>query len=314
MSSIKDEILLKEDLMSLPDGSSIVGYAYITNYVPQPTKNGGTFLGGSMCCVGTVPFKVWSGPLYDSMTENPVAGMICRINGKVNEFNSQKSIIFDTCVPYYGDELEVDDFLEHKYNADEMFSKMRKILANNCTAEGVEIFDTIIAPIKDRFCKEYAAVSHHDACAGGLLAHTFKTVRLVQIIKFYEAISNAIDKDLLFVAAALHDIGKIREYNTGAITPIGMQMSHLTLGVEMIAPFEQYIVKMKGQDFYNGLISVIQQHHGEYGERPRTLVAYMIHLIDGLEAQFTDINDIIESASTNQVKIAEYKLSFIKEM
>ena len=310
MSSIKDEILLKEGLLSLPDGSSIVGYAYITNYVPQPTKNGGMFLGGSMNCVGTVPFKVWSGPLYDTMAETSVAGKICRINGKVNEFNSQKSIIFDTCVPYEGDELEVDDFLEHKYNAEEMFAKMHKILVNNCTAEGVEIFDTIINPIKDRFCKEYAAVSHHDACANGLLAHTFKTVRLVQILKFYDALDGAIDKDLLFVSAALHDIGKIREYNTGAITEIGMQMSHLTLGVEMIAPFEQYIVRVKGQNFYNGLISVIQQHHGEYGERPRTLVAYMIHIIDGLEAQLTDINDIVDSAISNQVKIDDYKLSF----
>ena len=128
-------------------------------------------------------------------------------------------------------------------------------------------------------------------------------------MKFYEAIDKTIDKDILFVSAALHDIGKVLEYNTGAITPIGMRMSHLTLGVGLVSKFEKEIINIKGADFYDSLISVIQQHHGEFGERPRTLVAYIINIIDGLEAQLTDINDMVSSATTSQVKLGEYKLS-----
>lgn len=310
MQSIKDEILLKEDLMALPDGQPIVGYVHIGAYNVQPTKNGGTFISGTLNCVGTVSFKVWNGPLYDTMVTDSMIGKICRINGKVNEYNGMKSVIVDSCVPYEGDEeLNVDDFLEHKYDAEQLFSKMYSILENNCTSEGMQVFNMLMDPIKDRFCKEYAAVQHHDACAGGLMAHTYKTVRLTQIIKFYDSIFGAIDKDLLFISAALHDIGKTREYDNGALSSVGMQMSHLTLGVEMIVPFEQAIVRLKGQEFYSGLISVIQQHHAEYGERPRTLVAYIIHLIDKLEAQFTDINDIVNTATSSQVKIDDYKLS-----
>lgn len=306
----KDEMLVKEQVLGLPHDSSIVGYAYINSYTVQPTKNGGTFLAGSMCCNGNVSFKVWGGPTYDSMMENSVAGKICRVNGKVNDFNGIKSVIIDTCTIYEGNELEVDNFLEHKYDAVELFSRLHKVLETNCTPEGVQIFDMVIEPIKDRFCKEFAASNHHDACANGLLAHTFKTVKLMQILKFYDTLDKAIDKDILFVSAALHDIGKVLEYNTGAITPIGMKMSHLTLGVDLIAPFEKRIIGIKGTDFYDSLVSVIQQHHGEFGERPRTLVAYVVHLIDGFEAQFTDINDAVSSAITNQVKIGEYKLSF----
>lgn len=305
----KDEKLVKDQVLGLPHDSSVVGYAYINSYTIQPTKNGGTFLAGSMCCNGNVPFKVWSGPTYDKMMEESVAGKICRVNGKVNEFNGIKSIIIDTCTVYNGNELEVDEFLEHKYDADDLFNRLHKVLENNCTTDGVKIFDMVIEPVKDRFCKEFAASSHHDACANGLLAHTFKTVKLTQILKFYEAIDKTIDKDILFVSAALHDIGKVLEYNTGAITPIGMRMSHLTLGVGLVSKFEKEIINIKGADFYDSLISVIQQHHGEFGERPRTLVAYIINIIDGLEAQLTDINDMVSSATTSQVKLGEYKLS-----
>ena len=310
MSDIKNEILQKEELLGLPNDSSIAGYVYINNYNQQPTKNGTTYLVGTISCIGSMSFKVWSGPTHDDMLLNSVAGLICRINGKISEYNGAKQVIIETCVPYTGTELEVDDFLEHKYDSKKMFEMLHTILSTRCTKEGVELFDTIIEPIKDRFCKEYAAISHHDACPSGLLAHTLKTVRLVQILKFYPKLDKVIDKDLLFLSAALHDIGKIREYNTGNITEIGMKMSHLTLGVEMLQLFEEYIVSVKGRDFYDSLISVIQQHHGEYGERPRTLLAYLIHIIDGLEAQLTDIDDTVESALNNQVRIADYKLSF----
>lgn len=310
MSSLKEQILLRDDLLSYTNETSVEGYVYINNYTTQQAKNNTTYIVGTMSCSGNIQFKVWSGATHNSMVENPVSNKICKIKGKVNEYNGSKSIVFDTCVPYEGTELEIDDFLEHKYDSEDLFKKLHKMIENNCTAEALSIFDTVISPIKDRFCKEFAASFHHDACAGGLVAHTFKTVKLVQIMKFYDTISEVVDKDLLFVAAALHDIGKVLEYNTGVVSSIGMQMSHLTLGVELLKPHEEYIVTKKGRDFYNGLLSVIQQHHGEYGERPRTLVAYLIHLVDGLEAQLTDINDAVESALTRQIKIEDYKLSF----
>lgn len=307
---ITDEIIKKESALELPSGSAIAGYAYIRGYSEQPTKNGGTFLAGQMNCIGNISFKVWGGNTLNQMVAESVADKICYIHGEVNEYAGTKSIIIKDCTPYIGDELIPDMFFEQKYDAEDLWKRLCDIITKNCTPEGVKVFEMVIAPIKERFMKEYAAVSHHDACMSGLIAHTTKLIRIAQIIKFYPTLSKVIDKDTLFVSVALHDIGKVVEYNNGSISELGMKMSHLTLGMELIRPFKERIIDLKGEGFYEDLESVIQQHHGEYGERPRTLVAYIVHTLDGLEAKLTDIEDAVEATTSNQVKVAEYKLSF----
>lgn len=307
---IKDEIITKDNVMAAVNGTLIVGYAYVRAYTEQVTVNGGPYYVGHLSCIGDVTFKIWGGPVFDKVKENPINDTICYLHGEVNEYAGVKSLIIKDVTPYVGDELVTDDFLEQKYDAEDLFAKLQTIISHNVSTEALTVFTTVIAPIKDRFCKEYAAVSHHDACMSGLLAHTLKLVRLAQILKFYPELSRVIDKDILFVGAALHDIGKTVEYNNGSISEMGMKMSHLTLGLKLLEPHKSTIVELKGQSFYDDLESIIQQHHGEYGERPRTLVAYIIHIIDGLEAQLTDIDDIIANATTNQVKIETYKLSF----
>lgn len=307
---VRDEIICKEDALALPSGSPVVGYAYIRSYTEQPTKNSGTFLAGHMNCIGDIPFKVWGGTTLNQMKETPLADTICYIHGEVNEYAGSKSIIIKDICSYTGDELVPEDFLELKYDAEELYEKLHTLISHNVSTEALTVFDMVITPIKERFCKEYAAVSHHDACMSGLLAHTTKLVRLIQIMKFYPEISRVLDKDILFVGSALHDIGKTLEYNNGSVSDLGMKMSHLTLGLKLLEPYKNDIIRLKGETFYSDLESIIQQHHGEYGERPRTMVAYIIHIIDGLEAQLTDIDDIIGSASSNQVKVADYRLSF----
>ena len=307
---IKDEIIIKYNVMSAVSGTLIVGYAYVRTYMEQATKHGGPYYVGHLNCMGDVSFKIWGGPVFDKVKENPIGDTICYLHGEVNEYAGVKSLIIKDVTPYTGDELTPDDFLEHKYDAEDLFAKLQTLLSHNVSTEALTIFTTVITPIKERFCKEYAAVSHHDACMSGLLAHTLKLVRLSQILKFYPELSRVIDKDILFIGAALHDIGKTVEYNNGSISEVGMKMSHLTLGLKLIEPYKTDIISLKGQPFYDDLESIIQQHHGEYGERPRTLVAYIIHILDGLEAQLTDIDDVIANATTNQVKIVDYKLSF----
>lgn len=308
----KDEILTKEIVQSLADKATVDGYVLMDSYTTQVDKNTNTYLVGTMSGVGKINFKIWGGALCDRLIADNHAGRICRVKGAVNDYNGNRSIVLDACDAYDGTEFEVDDFLEHKYDAVDLFVKLRKLITDNCTESGVQIFDLLINPIKDRFCKEFAASFHHDSCPNGLLAHTYKTVRIVQIIKFYPELSKVVDKDTLFLTAALHDIGKVREYCNGNISEDGMKMSHLSLGLEMIAPYRDKIIALKGEMFYNYLFSVIQQHHGEYGERPRTLVAYLIHLIDGIEAKLTDADDAVASATMTQIKLDDYKLSFTR--
>ena len=306
----KSEVLIREDFMKLPNGSPVVGYAYLRGYSEQPTKNGGTFLAGQLECNGTVQFKVWGGDTLNSMKEISVQDTICHIHAELNEYAGMKSLIIKDCISYTGDDLDIMDFLERKYDGEDMYNRMLKIIGNNFSIEAFKVFEIVMGPIKERFKIEFAAIAHHDACVSGLVAHTCKVVRVAQIIKFYPALIKGIDPDVLYVGCALHDIGKIIEYNNGSITEIGKLMSHLTLGLDLIKPYKQQIIALKGERYYNDLLSVIQQHHGEYGERPRTLAAYVISIIDGIEARLTDINEATAQATGGMVKIEGSKLQF----
>ena len=48
-------------------------------------------------------------------------------------------------------------------------------------------------------------------------------------------------------------------------------------------------------NFYYEIVSVLQGHHGEFGDAPVTVLAYIVHLIDMLDSQTTGIFDKIES-------------------
>ena len=310
--SALEELMSKQSVMEAANGTKVAGYVYVRTYSELPTKNGSMYFAGKLEMVGAVDFKVWAGNTFNKMKETNMANNICHINAEVNEYNGTKSLIINDIQEYTEDELLPEMFFEQKYNPDELWSSLNKILAGNCSPEGIAVFNLVIEPYKERFMKEYAAISHHDACMSGLLAHSRKVVFIAQIIKSYPNIFKSIDRDLLYVSAALHDIGKTQEYTNGSISEAGKKMSHLTLGLEMIRPFHDQIVELKGEDFYESLQSVIQQHHGEYGERPRTLAAYIIHIIDMLESQLTDIDEVICSATSDQVKIEGCILSFYK--
>lgn len=255
-------------------------------------------------------FKVWGGNTLNSMKEVSLQGTICHIHAELNEYAGMKSLIIKDCSAYTGDELSIMDFLDRKYDGEDMYNRITKLITNNCSDEAAKVFSIVMNPIEERFKNEFAAIAHHDACVNGLVAHTCKVVRVAQIIKFCPELIKGIDPDVLYVGCALHDIGKTIEYKNGSITEIGKLMSHLTLGLDLIKPYKEQIIALKGERYYNDLLSVIQQHHGEYGERPRTLAAYVISIVDGIEARLTDINEATAQATSGMVKIEGSKLQF----
>ena len=156
---------------------------------------------------------------------------------------------------------------------------------------------------------EFAAVWHHDNCKAGLLAHTTKVVRMASLIRMYPEITKKISPDVLFIGCALHDIGKVYEYGLGAVTDEGKVLSHHTFGVLFCASHKKDIVEALGRDGYRLLLSIIEQHHGEYGERPRTVAAYVVHRLDMLESVLTSVNTLLKDSPDGNIQYDGYKLS-----
>ena len=297
----KREMLSRDAVLAANEGCNVDGYVLIQSYNSFPQKNGGNYFSGNLQCKGQIPFKVWFNPkegsAYNIFLEG-IEGKVCWIMGKINDYNGARSLIIDSVEVAPDDaDLIADDFLENIYNADAYAQSLRGTLVKNCSENAVKVFDIIFEDVKDRFMLEFAAVGHHDSVKSGLLAHSTKVTKICLILKYYQTIIDAVGMDVILVGAALHDVGKILEYRTGSVTEVGQMLSHLTMGILILERHKEEIVKLCGNDFYISLLSVISQHHGEFGDRPRSIAAYVISKIDSLEADFTSLNDAIKDAN-----------------
>lgn len=309
-----ENILFKKDLVDLKDGEFVSGLALMGTYIEKPTKNGSSFLSGSLDASGNIPFKVWRGSCYNKMISESLVGKICSITGKVSLYGGMFSLELNDIeeIPETTlDELKVKvtDFLESKINVDEYWNQLVSLLGKNVSEEAMQVFNTVMSEdVVTRFKEEFAASSHHDNFKGGLLAHTTKVTMLAKVVKMYPNILKRVDPDLLFIGCALHDIGKIEEYSLGVMSDIGLRVSHLAVGIFMVDKHKDKIVELKGNEFYLSLLSIISQHHGEFGEMPRTLGAYVVHMLDNLDSQLSLLDQVLETSESQQIVFKDMKL------
>lgn len=305
-------MITKKELYSMSNDQLVETVCFMKEYSKRPTKNGGSYLGGILEMQGSVDFKVWSGPLFDKMEKYDYANMVVAIKGKVNEFGGMKSLILQDVNAIEDGIYKPEEFFETRYDSSTYMNAFETVLAKNCSEEVKNIIVDIIKDVQDRFEVEFAARGHHDAVKGGLLAHTYKVVFLMsKVIKMYPNITSLCGQDILIAGCALHDIGKIYEYQNGVVCGNGLLVSHHTFGVEILLRYKDRIVSELGEDFFYRLLSVVEQHHGEYEETPRTVEAYLVHLVDFVETRF----EIIEESFMNSdgergvVSIETYKLN-----
>lgn len=315
------DVLERKKLLELDEKRPIQGYAYITSVSILPTKNGGQYITGNLQAKGQVPYKVWDRGTPDcafsEMAKNvdDYNDSAVLLSGEIDKYGGSTSIIINSIKIVDHEQLGLtkSDFFEEVYDAEMYYANLLNVLKKYCSEKAVEVFNLVVNPVKSRFMEEFAAVSHHDNCKSGLLAHTTKVVRAATLLKMYPDICKRIGLDNIFISCALHDIGKIFEYSNGTMSNAGQKVSHHVFGVSMISDKRTEIVNLMGEEFYLNLLSVISQHHGEYGERPRTALAYVVHLIDCLEANLTTLNNSLADVKPNTVNtvvVNNYKLSF----
>ncbi|TVM20060.1 DNA-binding protein [Oceanidesulfovibrio indonesiensis] len=145
--------------------------------------------------------------------------------------------------------------------------------------------------IRHRFMYSPGAKAMHHAYLGGLLEHTLSVCGLC--VKFADQYPH-LDREILFAAAILHDLGKAWELSGGLAndyTDAGRLMGHIQIGLERIAPFladsglpDHLVLHLK---------HIILSHHGEYEygspKRPKTAEAFALHYADNMDAKMNQV-------------------------
>lgn len=279
------------------NGDAVSGIILLKDVVRATTKNGKPFFHGSVCSGTDVSFKAWdNSEAFKMLEREDLAGKVVYISGNWNEYMGVFSIILDT-VMTNAELVAIDpiNFIESKYNIDAYWSGLQNIMKSTLTEKGMLLANKFLfenEEVANAFKVEFAAKSHHDNCKAGLLAHTYKVCYLMQVtLNLYKDI---VDKDLVMIGVLLHDIGKIKEMHMGVYQPCS-KVTHRFLGIEMLD--KDLIVENYGEDWYYELVSIMLQHHGEWGDPCKTVSARLVNLVDEFEAkamlikQAVDISD-----------------------
>lgn len=279
------------------NGDAVSGIILLKDVVRATTKNGKPFFHGSVCSGTDISFKAWdNSEAFKMLEREDLAGKVVYISGNWNEYMGVFSIILDT-VMTNAELVAIDpmNFIESKYNIDAYWLGLQNIMKSTLTEKGMLLANKFLfenEEVANAFKVEFAAKSHHDNCKAGLLAHTYKVCYLMQVtLNLYKDI---VDKDLVMLGVLLHDIGKIKEMHMGVYQPCS-KVTHRFLGIEMLE--KDLIVENYGEDWYYELVSIMLQHHGEWGDPCKTVSARLVNLVDEFEAkamlikQAVDISD-----------------------
>lgn len=146
--------------------------------------------------------------------------------------------------------------------------------------------------VKERYKAHPSAVHHHHNYLGGNVEHILGIMRVIDAVctSYPE-----IDRDVVLFGAAVHDLGKLREYavdTTITVTDAGRLRGHLVIGAEWLGQICDRLRK-DGYDFPRGiedhLVHMILSHHrkGEWGspKPPATAEAMLLHLADYADSQ-----------------------------
>ncbi len=212
--------------------------------------------------------------------------------GTMGEYNGQPQFNVES-FRLHTDKVDPADFLATtSRDINQMWAELRELLAEVTNPDLVKLLALFFDDDETaRLFREAPAASKvHHACIGGLLEHTLGVVKTCAALA--DLYPDA-DRDLLLTAAALHDIGKIEEFDWSlaiTYTDAGQFVGHVVGGAMMV---KQAAERIEG---FDPLLSLALQHavlahHGrhEYGspQLPKSIEAMIVHMADMLDADIT---------------------------
>lgn len=238
---------------------------------------------------------------------------------KSNEFNLKINDVIKFKVNYDGENFralnfeeilnfKIEDFLPTvNKDINQMFKELEDISKIEFKSKEVIELDKFFFSQQifvEKFKKAIAGVAEHHAYIGGLLEHTLNVVYLTRILCYRY---NCFHKEIAILAAKLHDIGKIYEYNyknNFYTTLRGAMEGHIVIGITMLEEAFKANPNLYSEDFKTRIKGCIVQHHGkvQYGspKSPNTEEAFIIHYADYIDATMNKIEDVKKDISLGQ--------------
>ncbi|HZU60753.1 MAG TPA: HD domain-containing protein [Solirubrobacteraceae bacterium] len=296
------------DVRDFVDGCEIAQALLIREVEPRTRRDGGEFLKLTLGDrSGSVPAMIWDGVL--EARELCLPGAIVFVNGRFNVH------------PRFGPQLTVaglrsaregefirDDLVDGpSRTARQMEDDLRELLATIQNPHLRRLLSMIFGPDSTTWAgyrDAPAAKRYHQAYRHGLLEHCLTVAQAVSAIS---ATFPGIDRDIAVTGALLHDIGKLRAYESQgeaiAMSDEGRLFGEIPIGYYMV---RRAIEELDGfpADLSQAVLHIILSHHGslEHGSPvvPCTREATLVHMIDNLGGRLGSFDRLEKELPTGE--------------
>ncbi|MFP4212773.1 MAG: 3'-5' exoribonuclease YhaM family protein [Desulfohalobiaceae bacterium] len=261
-------------------------------------------------CTGELEAKIW--PPLSREYESLQPEQLVLVQGEVREFREQLQLVLKQLQVLDAEQAELDwgqFVLSSSVPPEELLQELEALCRDNLKHRPWRKLCRQILhdpEIRTRLLSAPAAKAMHHAYRGGLLEHTLAVSRHCL---YMADLHQELDREILLVAAVLHDLGKAWELELGLsreYTDQGRLLGHILLGLEKLEPF-LHKTKDLQPELAMHLKHLIASHHGEYvfgsPKLPMTSEALALHYADNLDAKLHSVRQAtagIEPAAESQ--------------
>ena len=213
------------------------------------------------------------------------------VEGQAHEYRGTLQVKLDRVRVLHQDDVSTEDYVPATEQDRHALAAELELAGRELENEDLrQLFELMVSDGEfwEAFCQAPAAKGMHHARIGGLLEHSVSCLRIARSL----ADIYPVDRDMLFFGAIFHDVGKVRELSWGggsfSYTTEGRLLGHVVMGERLVS---SYVDMLPGfpENLRLRLSHLLISHQGEteYGspERPKTLEALLVHLIDNLDAR-----------------------------
>ncbi len=218
------------EIKALPDGTPVEAFLQCRTKSRRviATGKGEIFAGDLGDNSGEIKFVAFSGSTIDCklLDETIGLGSIVHIVGVKNTHLGFPQLVVSSrdggsIRPAAEGEYDISNFVtKTNQDVDQMWGYATALLSTISNTHLKALVDSFTgdAAFAKRFKLYYGARMFHHSCAGGLLEHTWE---VLQYCEQACRIHPSLDRNLLYAAAFLHDVGVLREN----VDPLGMSES-----------------------------------------------------------------------------------------
>lgn len=294
-------------------GERVTGYYLLQRKQLEPfrDRSKGNFLTLILSDrTGQILARVWEdAPAVDEVLNE---GDVIKVQGDVEEYLGRTQLIVNKIRAAQPNEYMLADFLPAtEKEISSLWAQIDGVIANLQEPHLAALvrFFYAEANFRTQFEQAPAARRVHHAYLGGLLEHLGEVLSVcASVLTLYPALN----ADLLYTGALLHDVGKLREYNWAReidYTDEGRLVGHITVSAEMVSAAIASIPDFPAE-LRLRVLHMLVSHHGRYEwgspRRPQTLEAIALHHITELSAQLNRFNTLLLTRRSADQTWTEY--------